>query len=74
MKRKELIRELKKAGCVLHRHSAKHDIYCNPVTGQKSPVPRHNEIYSAMEKCLNCKDFSQLECIIYCAYLLISIF
>ena len=48
MKRKELIRELEKAGCVLHRHGAKHDIYRNPSTGQKSPVPRHTEIKNSL--------------------------
>ncbi len=48
MKRKELIRELEKAGCVLHRHGAKHDIYHNPSTGQKSPVPRHTEIKDSL--------------------------
>ena len=39
MKRKEFIRELEKSGCVLHRHGSRHDIYLNPATGQKSPVP-----------------------------------
>lgn len=48
MKRKELIRELEKAGCVLHRHGAKHDIYRNPSTGKKSPVPRHTEIKDSL--------------------------
>lgn len=44
MKRGELIRQLVAAGCVLHRHGAKHDIYLNPANGQKQPVPRHTEI------------------------------
>lgn len=44
MKRTELIRELITAGCVLHRRGKKHDIYKNPATGQKQPVPRHVEI------------------------------
>jgi hypothetical protein len=35
LKRSELIRELLAAGCFLHRHGAKHDIYRNPATGQK---------------------------------------
>ena len=26
------------------RHGAKHDIYLNPETGQRQPVPRHSEI------------------------------
>ena len=44
MKRKDLIRELKKAGCVLIRHGAKHDWYQNPRTKVSQPVPRHREI------------------------------
>ena len=34
MKRSELVRQLKKAGCVLHRHGSRHDIFRNPVMGQ----------------------------------------
>lgn len=44
MKRKEFIRRLEKEGCVLLRHGARHDIYLNPSTGKKQPVPRHTEI------------------------------
>jgi len=44
MKRKDLIRELSKAGCVLIRHGSRHDIYLNPKTGQKQPIPRHSEV------------------------------
>ena len=44
MKRKELIRQLTESGCVLLRSGKKHDIYINPTTGQKQPIPRHNEI------------------------------
>jgi hypothetical protein len=50
MKRSELIRELLAAGCVLHRHGAKHDIYLNPATGMKQPVPRHTEIDDRLAK------------------------
>ena len=50
MKRSELIRELQRAGCHLHRHGGRHDIYINPVTGQKQPVPRHNEIDDVLVK------------------------
>jgi mRNA interferase HicA len=48
MKRKEFICELEKSGCVLHRHGARHDIYLNPATGQKSPVPRHTEVKDSL--------------------------
>lgn len=50
MKRNRLIRELLAAGCVLHRHGAKHDIYRNPATGQKQSVPRHTEIEDQLAK------------------------
>ena len=44
MKRKDLIRMLERAGCRLHRHGGRHDIWINPVNGLKQPVPRHVEI------------------------------
>ena len=50
MKRKELIRQMTRAGCVLLRPGANHDIYQNPATGQKQPVPRHTEIDNALAK------------------------
>lgn len=50
MKRDELTRQLVGNGCVLYRHGARHDIYPNPATGQKQPVPRHAEIDDALAK------------------------
>jgi mRNA interferase HicA len=50
MKRQALIRELREAGCVLLRHGARHDVYVNPATGHKQPVPRHTEIDDALAK------------------------
>ena len=50
MKRKELVRQLTGAGCVLLLSGARHDIYLNPATGQKQPVPRHSEIDNALAK------------------------
>ena len=50
MKRGELIRQLTEQGCILHRPGARHDIYINPVTGQKQPVPRHLEIDNVLAK------------------------
>lgn len=44
MKRSELINKLTESGCLLLRHGSRHDIYLNPATGQKQPVPRHSEI------------------------------
>jgi hypothetical protein len=48
VKRNELLRELRRAGCHLHRHGGKHDIYFNPATGTKAPIPRHNEIKNSL--------------------------
>jgi len=44
MKRRDLIRELEKMGCVLIRQGTKHDWYQNPRTKVSQPVPRHREI------------------------------
>ena len=44
MKRTQFIRELTDAGCELKRHGKKHDIYTNPQSGMKAPVPRHTEL------------------------------
>ena len=48
MKRSELVRELTAAGCLLERHGKKHDIYVNPNSGRKAPVPRHQEIANSL--------------------------
>jgi len=44
MKRNDLIKKITSAGCVLLRHGHRHDLYVNPKTGKKQPIPRHNEI------------------------------
>jgi mRNA interferase HicA len=50
MKRKDLINKLTSSGCVLVRHGARHDLYKNPATGKKQPVPRHQEIDESLAK------------------------
>jgi predicted RNA binding protein YcfA (HicA-like mRNA interferase family) len=50
MKRKELVRRIASAGCVLVRHGARHDLYRNPKTGKTQPVPRHEEIDENLAK------------------------
>jgi mRNA interferase HicA len=50
MKRSDLLQELDRAGCLLQRHGSRHDIYRNPATGQRQPVPRHAEIDDALAK------------------------
>lgn len=50
MKRSQFVRQLKRDGCVLLRSGARHDIYLNPKTGLKQPVPRHTEIENVLAK------------------------
>jgi len=50
MKRKELIKKLSSIGCELIRHGGRHDLYRNPKTGKKQPVPRHDEIDERLAK------------------------
>lgn len=50
MKRKALIKKITSTGCTLLRHGGRHDIYLNPSTGKKQPVPRHNEIAERLAK------------------------
>ena len=50
MKRKEFIKQLKRDGCILLRPGSRHDIYQNPKTAQKQPVPRHTEIDNVLAK------------------------
>jgi predicted RNA binding protein YcfA (HicA-like mRNA interferase family) len=50
VKRRDLIRELAKNGCVLHRNGGRHDVYWDPRSGRKAPVPRHSEIDNTLVK------------------------
>lgn len=50
MKRKELIKKIASSGCVLVRHGARHDLYRNPRTGEKQPIPRHDDIDENLAK------------------------
>lgn len=44
MKLTNLIRHLKKFGCIFIREGGNHTIYKNPVNGRMTSVPRHREI------------------------------
>jgi hypothetical protein len=44
MNRRQLEEHLRAHGCVLHHHGAKHDIWINPTSLAKAPVPRHNQV------------------------------
>jgi mRNA interferase HicA len=48
LNRRAFARELTRAGCVLHRHGKKHDLYLNPANGRKAPVPRHPQILESL--------------------------
>jgi mRNA interferase HicA len=48
VRRREFIRELVAAGCYLQRHGKKHDIYANPRTGKKAPVPRYSDVKESL--------------------------
>ena len=50
MKRRDLIKQIEKMGCILIRHGGKHDWYQNPKTKVSQPVPRHNEIKECLAK------------------------
>jgi mRNA interferase HicA len=50
MKRKELIKTLKDAGCIFVRAGARHDVFLNDKTGKKQAVPRHREIDESLAK------------------------
>jgi len=50
MKRKEFVRKLESAGCVLLRPGGRHDIYFNPANSLKQPVPRHSEIHEKLAR------------------------
>jgi mRNA interferase HicA len=50
MKRTDLIRRLTVRGCVLLRRGRRHDVYVNPRTRKKQPVPRHREIDEHLAK------------------------
>jgi mRNA interferase HicA len=44
MSRRELIRHLRRHGCVLVREGSDHSIWQNPANGKRTSVPRHREI------------------------------
>jgi predicted RNA binding protein YcfA (HicA-like mRNA interferase family) len=50
MKRRDLIKEIEKQGCLLIRHGRRHDWYQNPETNISQPIPRHREIKEYLAK------------------------
>ena len=50
MKRSELEKKLRLAGCYLKREGASHSLWINPKTGVLEAVPRHKEIKGPLAK------------------------
>ncbi len=44
MKRKELEKKLRKAGCYLKREGSSHSLWTNPQTGVTEAIPRYTEV------------------------------
>jgi mRNA interferase HicA len=44
MKRRDLEKRLRRAGCFLKREGGSHSLWVNPQTGIVEAVPRHTEI------------------------------
>ncbi|HIG31668.1 MAG TPA: type II toxin-antitoxin system HicA family toxin [Verrucomicrobiales bacterium] len=50
MKRRDLERKLRRAGCYLKREGASHTLWINPQSGIIEAVPRHTEIKEHLAK------------------------
>jgi len=55
MKRKDLIKHIRKNGCIFIREGARHSVFFNPLTNRISTVPRHTEINNFLAKKI-CQD------------------
>ena len=50
MKRRDLERKLRVAGCFLKREGGSHSLWLNPNNGVTEAVPRHSEIKEPLAK------------------------
>ena len=50
MKRRDLERKLRVAGCYLKREGSSYSLWINPKTGVTEAVPRHTEIKEPLAK------------------------
>jgi len=57
MKRRDLERKLRIAGCYLKREGKSHSLWINPKTGVIEAVPRHSEIKTSCKE-----DFEEPKC------------
>lgn len=60
MKKKSLIRHLEQHGCRLLRQGRRHEWWENTVTGERSSVPRHNEVSRYLARKI-CRDLGAAE-------------
>ena len=60
MKRSNLLRHLRKHGCVLKREGRSHSLWHNPRTGAVEAVPRHAEIAEQLARKI-CRNLSVVE-------------
>jgi len=50
MKRRDLERKLRIAGCYLKREGSSHSLWVNPTNGVVEAIPRHKEIKEPLAK------------------------
>lgn len=50
MKRRDVERRLRRAGCFLKREGASHSLWINPKTGVVETIPGHKEIKQPLAK------------------------
>ncbi len=50
MKRRDLEKKLRVAGCYLKREGSSHSIWINPRTGVTETIPRHSEVKELLAK------------------------
>ena len=60
MKRKNLIRHLRKKGCIFLKEGARHSVFANLSLSLTSTVPRHKEINDFLAKKI-CRDLGVKE-------------
>jgi len=44
MKQVDLLKHIRKFGCVFMREGGSHSVWCNPTKSRTSTIPRHSEI------------------------------
>jgi mRNA interferase HicA len=55
MKREELLRQLRRHGCMMLREGARHSWWYNPGRNRRSAIPRYREIHDLLARKI-CRD------------------